>query len=170
MPENRTRRPRRQATAVVEAGPPPVEDGERIDGALVVEVGPVVQRGKEVPGRELLTMEDGTQQVRCVDCGYLGTNTAVAVHRGRTHDAGDPAAALPTEVLSMTVGELLHLAGGIAEWESAFSRQQQDHEAAMQKVQDALAEEKSTRRQAEMGLRRLERMFDRAGFRKVEAE
>lgn len=121
----------RRAAVATGAGEPPVRlvDGEKVvkDEA---EQSPLTRPGQSpvvFKGRRVLTLESGRQVHGCADCEFTGTRGEVVKHRVADHGVNQGGARRKTDsgpsenVTAMTLGEVLHLAGQIEDWESVVT-------------------------------------------------
>ncbi len=113
-------------------------------------------------GVRLLTLEDQSQVYACTSCEFTGGRGEVQVHRAHEHGAGAPGRrrqepGIPSEVLAMTLGELMHLAAGIHGWESLFEQQA---------AQSAEWQERALAAEAEV--KAFNKLLGKAGYAKVE--
>jgi hypothetical protein len=151
----------------------PEEEPRYVNGLLVVADEPVPSNlpttgePKYYVGRRLLTLEDNTQVYECAERDFVGTEGEIAIHRSKAHGAGRPGRrkqtapeeVIPSEIRRMTIGELVHLARGIGDWENLFELKVAEAEGWKER---ALA--------AEAELHALQRLLGRAGYAKVEEE
>lgn len=119
-------------------------------------------------GKRLLTLEDGSKIFECAERDFVGTQGEVAVHRVQEHGAARPGRRrqqplaedlVPAEIRSMTIGELVHLAGGISTWEQQFELKEAELEGWRER---ALA--------AEAEVRAFQKLLGKAGYVKTDGE
>jgi len=158
---------------------PPNFVRDQVDGVKVVKdevlsSGLSAHMGRLVPlkGYRVLTLENGEQVYGCNDCpDFTGTRGEVKAHRGAEHEVAlggssrrrkDPAAdgevvTLPPGSDTMTLRELLELAGHVAHWETVLANLASENED----LRATLAAEKAARRTAERDLDKLQQKLRR---------
>ncbi len=160
----------RGRAAVAEAEPE--EEVRLVDGVEVVKDEPLQSPLSTVVGQpvffntyRLLTLADGTQRHACADCpDVVGTRGEIRTHRVEMHGARPGGAkkraddggngGLSANAASMTLGELVRLAGHVDAWEDAYAS-----------MEERMTEAEGRATAAETELRKYHRAFDRLGFK-----
>lgn len=160
---------RRGRTAAAEVEPE--EPVRLVDGVEVVKDEPLQSPLSNVVGSpvffntyRLLTLADGTQRHACSDCpDVVGTRGEIRTHRVDMHGARPGGAkkrpdtegngGLSANAASMTLGELVRLAGHVDAWEDAYASMEERVTTA--ETENALAQTE---------LRKYRRAFERLGF------
>lgn len=149
-------------------------DGVKVVKDEVLSSGLTAHMGRLVPlkGYRVLTLENGEQVYGCNDCpDFTGTRGEVKAHRGAEHEVAlggssrrrkDPGAdgeavTLPPGADTMTLKELLELAGHVSQWEVILANLASENED----LRAAVAAERAGRRTAERELDKFQQKLRR---------
>lgn len=138
-PARRGGQPKRETPAVPEPAPRYVNGLRVVNAEPLRSAGLVAIHGESVapsPGREVLTLEDGSKVTACTECDEVGKQREMARHYKNFHSPLSQSTETVSEpnVLQMTIGEVLHLARQLGNQELFLEKTQQDFAARLERI------------------------------------